>query len=323
MALASSLREGIRIPWIRVRRATVVPAHGHDPGPGKRPGILTHAGGNRNFAHRPPARAGALLLLLAVLGAAPGGGAGFARAAPPLVLLVQPPQWPADAAWFEPQPLAALMARALGRAVEPRVSDDVLGHWQAVRAPPDYQLAFDEAHFADFRIRRHGFRVVARDAAQVRFAVLVRPRTVLAAPSDLAARAVAVPPPPSLATLRLMTLFPDPARVPRLVVVPSRAAALDALAGGEVLAALAAADADPRAAQQALLTDVSPGRAISVDAALPEAARVALVRALTAAAASASGRRALAAVGVGAFEPASDGAYEDSARLLRGTWGYR
>ena len=241
-----------------------------------------------------------------------------------LVLLVQPPAWREAGRVFDPAPLAALLAGALGQPVRVRLSDDTLSHWHAVREPDGYQLAFDEAHFAAYRVSRHGFQVLARAAGEVRFALVASATTLIAAPSDLVARRVAVPAPPALAALRLLELFPDAVQVPELITLPSREAALAALTSGLVAGAVLALDGGytPDAARIALFTDASPGRALSIARALDEATRTALLRMLIDAHRSRAGRRALAGVWVQSMEPASDVLYEDSERLLRGTWGY-
>lgn len=318
MAFASNVREGIEFPWRRRPKSSDAPPIGGGEGPGKRPGILTQAGANRNLTPAP--RSGAPTRVLWVMALLVLGAPAAART---LVLLVQPPLLARDAPGFDAAPLAAYLSRALGEPVRARTSDDVLSHWHAVRAAPDYDLAFDEAHFTDYRIRHHGFTTLVRDAADVRFEVLVRPRTLVTGPSDLAARLVAGPAPPSLGAVRLMALFPLVARAPRWRVVASRAEALDALAAGEVDAALLPADDAGHgvAAVAALLTDVSPGRALSASPRLSAGQRMALARTLVTA--SAELRRALAMVGVRRLEFTSDAVYEDSERLLRGTWGYR
>ena len=267
MAFASSVREGIGILWKRgLARRAGLPADAVR-GAEKRPGILTQARANRNLGATIARRSCRIITALAIAVA----GTGPCRAADALVLLVQPPSWAGEVAALDPRPFAALLAGVLGVAVQPRVSDDTLSHWQAVRGAVDYQLAFDEAHFADYRIRRHGFTAIVRSAVDARFAVVVRPRTLVTAPTDLVARAVAVPEPPSLGVARLLALFPQPVRAPRLVVLSTRAAALDALARGDAAAALLAINDDGEVAggQVALVTDVSPGRALTVAPSVP------------------------------------------------------
>ena len=320
MALASTWREGIEIPWKRSAAATRPTQGRGDAGPGKRPAILTHARRERNLVAR-RCRHACHGLLLGVCLAATGPLA----AAEPLQWLVQPPAWRGEPRAFDPRPLGALLARAVGVPVRVRISDDTLSHWHAVRAPDGYQLAFDEAHFTAYRVRHHGFRVLARAAGDVRFAVIASPGTLIATPGDLVARRVAVAAPPALAPLRLLELFPDAVRVPLLQAMVSRDAALAALAAGQVAGAVLVLDdaASAHAGRVALITDASPGRGFSVAPGVSEAVRTALLRALTGAHGSPEGRRALARLAVQSMESASAAGYEDSERLLRGTWGYR
>jgi hypothetical protein len=247
-----------------------------------------------------------------------------ARGAEPLVLLVQPPPWDDRGERFDAAPLAALIGNAVGRPVEVLQPADVLSHWRLVRTPRRYHMALEEPHFSAWRIRHHGFVAVARSAADVRFAVVVRPGTLVTGPADLVARRVASPGPPALAALRLLELFPDPTRGPRLVPSRGPGRALAALARGDVEAVVVAlTDGEPvQGTDVALVTDASPARALSVEPALAAQAGTALQRALLAAGATGEGRAALAGVGLHAVAPATIQALEDSERLLRGTWGY-
>lgn len=320
MALASSWREGIGIPCKREGAATRPTQGRGGSSPGKRAGILTHTRPERNLIAR------RLRALRCVLAACVWlAASGQAMAVEPLTLLVQPPPWHGDERVFDPAPLGELLARAVGAPVQVRISDDALSHWLAVRTPDGYQMAFDEAHFTAYRVRRHGFRVIAREAGDMRFAVVASPGTLIASPSDLVARRVAVAAPPALAPLRLLELFPGAVHVPQLLAMPSRDAALAALVSGRVAGALLVLDdAIARdAARVALVTDASPGRGFSVAEGVGDAQRTALLRALTGAHGSVAGRRALARLTIDALEAATDASYEDSDRLLRGTWGYR
>ena len=318
MAFASSLREGMGIPWKRGRLE-------HRTGgacPEKRPGILTQRESERNL---PKGECRLVLaLLVGTLACAPHTAWG--RDAEGLVLVVQPPAWALPGPAPDAAPLAALIARATGRPVTVEQAPDTLSHWRALRAAQGgRRMALEEAHFAAWRIRRRGFVALARDAAEARFAVVVRPGTPITAPSDLSARPVAVPAPPALAALRLLELYPAPGQEPSLVPARGREVALDALAGGRVDAVVLALGARESVADAsvALVTDASPGRGLTVSPGLAAELGTVIQRVLTGAGASAQGRAALAALGLEAVVPASDGVFEDSERLLRGTWGYR
>lgn len=275
--------------------------------------------------HRRPraARGACLIMLLAILAAAllTPWTAADAQA---LRLLVQPPAWaPVDRA-VDARPLARLLSAALGVQVEPVVPADALSHWHAVRRGRGHDMALEEAHFTDFRIQRHDFEALAQDSRPARFAVVVTPGTLVTGPGDLAGREVATAAPPSLAALRLLELFLEPARMPVLVSVRSTDAAIRALSRGKVSAALVPYAERERlvAVSVVLVTDASPGRGFAVSPTLGPDQRRTLLRVLTGAGNSAEGRRALDGLGLRGFQPASNSVFEGTERLLRGTWGY-
>jgi len=281
---------------------------------GPLPGILCSSRRQRTSRSR-WARALALTLMLGVCGRSP---------AQSLVLLVQSPVWAQPAGRFDARPFARQLSIALGQRVVVRRSEDVLSHWRAVRSGRGFELAFDEAHFTAYRVSHHGFTVLAQAESDVRFAIVVRPRTLITAPSDLSARKVAAPAPPALAALRLLNLFPDIVHAPRLVMVAGQEQALLALSAGEVDAAILpmeAAESLP-GLQIALETDATPGRAFSVSAAISPRQRRELLNAFRELGASAQGRRVFAGFGVTRLEPVANSVYEDSEQLLKGTWGY-
>lgn len=244
--------------------------------------------------------------------------------AQPLVLLVQPPVWAEEDKHFDPRPFAGHLASALGRTVIVRRSDDVLSHWRAVRSGRDFDMAFDEAPFTAWRVSRSGFTVLAQVPEEKRFAIVVRPRTLITSPSDLGARRVAVPAPPSLVALRLLDLFPDPVQTPVLVPIAGREQALRALSSGQVSAIVLPVDAIVASAdlQIALETDTSPGRAFSVSASISSSQRRALLELFSRLATSTAGLRAFSQLSINRLRPVSDSAYEDAEALLKGTWGY-
>lgn len=244
--------------------------------------------------------------------------------AQPLVFLVQSPSWREKLQRFDVQPFAQHLSRALGQPVVVRRSEDVLSHWRSVRNSRGFDLALDQAQFTAYRLSHHGFAVVAREQAEARFAIVVRPRTLITSPTDLSARKVATPAPPALAALRLLNLFPDSVRAPVLSIVESHGQALRALSTGKVAAAVLPMNVAEAVdgVQIALETDASPGRALSVSAAISATQRRKLRDLLRWLNTSETGRVVLSKLAISRFEPVSGLVYEDSEQLLKGTWGY-
>ena len=241
-----------------------------------------------------------------------------------LVFLVQAPVWAQSDVLFDAQPFAERLSATLGAPVVVRRSEDVLSHWRTVRDGRGFDLVFDEAHFTAYRVSHHGFTVLAQAEQEVRFAIVVRPRTLITAPSDLSARKVASPAPPALAALRLLRLFPDSMHAPVLVPATSPQQALLALSMGEVSAAILPTTAAEMLSgvQIALETDASPGRAFSVSASISAVQRRKLLELFRELTASAPGRAVLSGLAASRLQAVSSGVYEDAEQLLKGTWGY-
>ena len=120
------------------------------------------------------------------------------------------------------QPLADYLARRVGESVRLAVAGQVLEHWQRVRDQGGGDVVIDEAHFADYRVRRFGYRVIAKVSGLRGFSVLARPSAMILEPEDLWAKRVASLPAPSLAAVKLIELFPDAIRTPRGWWPPTR-----------------------------------------------------------------------------------------------------
>jgi len=221
-------------------------------------------------------------------------------------------------------PLARYVSAMTGEELRLVVPENVLAHWKASQAPRGPELVLDDGHFADYRVKRFGFAVLAKVAGLTGFSVVTGPETVLIEPEELYGERVATLPPPSLSALRLAELFPDSVRAPVLVEVSSYAQGIRSVVAGRAAAAVIPSRLVRKHPQLNVVmsTERGPGMALSASPALERGSREALRRAFLTADASPAGRRALARAGLEGFEPATAALYDGHARLLRGTWGY-
>ena len=220
--------------------------------------------------------------------------------------------------------LAEYLSEASGHRLVLEVPDNALAHWQAIGRGEGYDLVLDEGHFTDYRVNRLDYQVLAKVAGSSGLSVVTGPATVFVEPDELHGEPVASPPPPSLAALRLVELFPDPIRAPILVEVDSYEEGIRRVISGEVAAAVIPSHMLRKHPQLnvVLSTEQEPGMALSAAPTVPAETREVIRRAFLSAADIDAGRRALARAGIAGFEPASAELYEGQARLLRGTWGY-
>ena len=221
-------------------------------------------------------------------------------------------------------PLVEYLSDASGHRLVLQVPDSVLAHWQAMGRGEGYDLVLDEGHFTDYRVNRLDYQVLAKIAGTSGFSIVTGPATVFVEPDELHGEPVASPPPPSLAALRLVELFPDPIRAPILVEVDSYEEGIRRVISGEVAAAVIPSHMLRKHPQLnvVLSTEQEPGMALSAAPSVSAETREVIRRAFLAAADIDAGRRALARAGLAGFEPAAAELYDGQARLLRGTWGY-
>lgn len=249
--------------------------------------------------------------------------------------------WPAVASsaslelavWSEDPPvteaggrlLAAYLREATGIEVRAVHAASALEHWQATRLAPRYDVALDGAQFSDYRVRRFGYRVVAKLAGQVGYTVVTAPGMLITDAEELAGRAIAAPPAPALAALSLLNLYPDSVRAPRLVAVRDFAHGVARLLTGRVVAAVVPSSFLVAGSQlnPVLETEKMPAAAFSIAARVDRRRGAALSDALLSARATPAGRKMLAGAGLRGFVPASATLYSGYARLLAGAWGYR
>lgn len=205
--------------------------------------------------------------------------------------------------------LVARLGEYTGQTMVLNVSGNALEHWLVTRQPERAHVILDAAHFTDYRVKRHGFVVVARLRAPHGLTLVTSQGSAIVDPSDLHGMPVATLGPPSLASARLHQLFPDAVRAPVLVDMNSYREALEALASGEAAAAVIATDLvaeRPELAVVAVYED-DPGLAVSVSPRVPAEHRIAIAKALLDGA---------------DFAPANASLYDGYAELLKGTWGF-
>ena len=226
--------------------------------------------------------------------------------------------------------LAERMTEVLGEPVRLVMTEHVLEHWEQVRDGGG-DVVLDEAHFADYRVQKFGFRIIAKRSGRYAFCVVVRAGARVLEPEDLWARTVASRPAPSLLAVKLLELFPDPARAPRLVSVRSDDEAIRQVLDGRVGAAMVPVElaaAHPNL-EVVLATEELPRMALSLSPEVDDA----MANALSALLLGTEPRRSRHTPGpvpalpaavppAPGFEAADDQLYAGYARLLRGTWGY-
>jgi ABC-type phosphate/phosphonate transport system substrate-binding protein len=142
------------------------------------------------------------------------------------LVLALPPDASAPAQNYEP--LIRYLSRVTGKKVIYKRVADWQDYQRGMQAG-DYDLAFDGAHFASWRIAHSKHQPLVKVSVPSRFVVVTRSHDdAIEKLQDLAGRRVCGPSPPDEGTLSLYEYFENPARRPLLVRTrdPQRAYAM-------------------------------------------------------------------------------------------------
>ena len=245
----------------------------------------------------------------------------------PLVLLVQP-AISADRAAQSFRPLADLIGAAAGRPCVIQTTDNFFTYWGMVRAPGNYDLVLDAAHFTDYRVQKLGFHVLAKAPEAEGYSLVVAKNRSVIDPIELAGKRIATLGAPSLGAVQLSAMFPNPARQPVLVEVSRAEEGLEQILAGRVDAAMLPAGLAGRYIAQGagivLVTSTEPIPDVALSAAdrLDPQLRARIRNALLDADRSPQGKSLLQATGIPRFEPATSDTYANQANLLKQYWGF-
>lgn len=224
------------------------------------------------------------------------------------------------------QPLLTYLKRRTGhnfRLVEAR---NYNSYWRDLRANVPVDFAFEDAHFADFRIQFNGFVPVARNTESTVYALIASPEYEGQDIRALIGEPVACMGAPSLGFALLVQMYDNnPLSQPS---VRSNAASwrdevqmifADEVKGAVVPAHLAEEFYNlPTLAR----TQPVPGRAFTASPAVPEEVITAIGEALESLHEDPDLYDVLAELGVSQFVPATAAEYAGQSELLRGFYGY-
>jgi len=136
--------------------------------------------------------------------------------------------------------VAAYLSKEIGEKVVYRHSREWLGYAKDLREDK-FDIVFDEAHFVAWRIahKRHNLVAAAVPEASEKHAVIVkRDENKFYHVGQLAGRTVCGMSPPNFATLSLLNQFPNPLRVPLIIMVDSYDSAYRGVVAGKCVAAV-------------------------------------------------------------------------------------
>jgi len=223
------------------------------------------------------------------------------------------------------QPLADYLTKATGHTITITTQRNFLFYWTKMRrGSKGFDLVLDAAHFTDYRIKKQGYTVLAKLPDTVSFSIVTSEDKFILDVEELIGMRVATMPSPSLGSLRLEELFPNPMRIPTYVWELNTTVAVDNIKSGNVDAAII----PTRMASTyenlniVMTTEPVPHMALSASPDIPEDVAETIRQALVNANTTANGKKMLTQLKMEKFEAADNSTYDGFAELLKDVFGY-
>lgn len=224
------------------------------------------------------------------------------------------------------KPLADYLSKETGHTITITTQRNFLFYWTKMRkGKKGFDLVLDAAHFTDYRIKTQGYSVLAKLPDTVSFSIVTSEENFIMDEEELIGLRVATMPSPSLGSLRLEELFPNPMRIPIYVWESNTTVAIEKITAGEIDAAII----PTRLASTydnlnlVLTTEPVPHMGLSASPTVPADVAAKIRQALVNANTTDSGKKMLAALKQDKFEPATSETYDGYSDLLKEVFGYK
>ncbi len=226
------------------------------------------------------------------------------------------------------QPLADYLGKATGKRIVIRTLPNFLAYWEVIRQDSGFHLVLDAAHFTDYRVKKMGFKVLAKLPDSVSYSLIVNSGALIIDPAELIGKTVATTGAPSIGAARLNAMYPNPVRQPIIVDSGTAEEGVEMVIKNKVLAAIVPTPlVSQRMAQGGGISVVTtteplPHIAFSASPKLDAGTREKIRNALVNATKTEDGRKMLKDVNFERFDPATEQIYAGQENILKEYWGY-
>ena len=221
-------------------------------------------------------------------------------------------------------PLTEYLSRQTGHKIKLITSLNFLSYWETMKRNTQYDLILDAAHLTDYRIKRMGYKVLAKRADAVSYTLVTGEDADILEPEELIGKSIASIGSPSLGMLRVEEMFPNPLRQPVIVEVDNSVDSIKKVLDGKAVGAMVPTPLVGAYPDLITITTTEqvPHTAISASSSVPQDVQKAIRKALINASKTEEGLKMLEAINFPSFETASSEQYQGYESLLEGVWGY-
>ena len=222
------------------------------------------------------------------------------------------------------QPLADYLSAQTGHSVGIKAHANFLTYWSDMRRSKEHHLVLDAAHFTDYRARTRNYDVLAKLPDSVSFSIVTHEDELVFDVDELVLKKVATMVSPSVGAIRLLDLFKNPMRQPRIVYARDSNDAAQQVLQGKAYAAIIPTALVSRfdGLNTVMTTHTLPHMAFSASPDIPLDVRQAIKQALVSARETAAGQAMLQKLNFTAFEDAGAHLYQGYHALLKDMLGY-
>lgn len=221
------------------------------------------------------------------------------------------------------QPLVAYLNKETGHTFKVVTARSFISYWEKMKKGK-YDLILDAAHFTDFRVKRMNYTILAKVPNTQSFSIITNENEHLTNYKKLVGKKLITLPAPSLSSMHLAKIFPNPARQPDIANISSAKAAIKAVQEGKYYSAIVPTSMlnNVKNINTVNTTKMTPHMAISaspkIDKEIQSIIRVALIKAST----TPNGKTMLNAIKISAFKATYAKTYQGYEKLLASAWGY-
>jgi len=222
------------------------------------------------------------------------------------------------------KPLAEYLSLRTGVNIRIIASVNFPAYWETMKKGKEYDIILDAAHFTDFRIKRLGYRVLAKVPDTVSYSLVTDEDNLVLDAEELIGKRIATMLSPGLGGIRLSEIFPNPLQQPIIIESSDSISAVESVKKGEVAAAIIPTPLlnSLSGLNTIVTTDPVPHVAISVSPRIKSKLRKKIKKALVDAVNIKDGRAMLDAIRFPQFVSCEASDYDGQAKLLFGVWGY-
>lgn len=222
------------------------------------------------------------------------------------------------------QPLVDYLSETTEHTFTIKTYKNFLTYWERMKKKAGFDFVLDAAHFTDWRIKRHKYKVIAKFPDSVSFSLVTHEDNLIFDAEELVLSKIATMSSPGLGAVRLNEIYPNPVRIPLYVQSSDALTAVQKVIDGKADAAIIPTPLMNGFENLNLVetTKLVPHMGFSASSEIPGSVVSEVKKVLVDAKETEEGRKMLSNINIEYFQEASNATYDGYAVLLEDVFGY-